>query len=162
MIAFAQEADGYDGYIQSGTCIEPTDDVRVELDGLGDHDIDLSGQDRDRDETAVLGYYGSPQAPGFGFSAIYTDNFSLVIADEGGAVVACGDVLQPDAPAFGEVGLAVVQLLQMDDSGVEGAAVIQRARLERELDVIPTRVQILLGTDGGDASRRTGRPATTG
>ena len=148
MLAFAQEADGFDGYIQSGTCIEPTDDVRVELDGLGDHDIEpYLAKTGTGDETAVLGYYGSPQAPGFGFSAIYTDEFSLVIADEGGAVVACGDILQPDAPEFGEVGLAVVQLLQMDDSGFEGAAVIQRARLERELDIIPTRVQIVLGTE---------------
>ncbi len=69
-------------------------------------------------EAVTLGYYGSPGVPGFGFSAIYTDQqFSLVVADpDSGEAVACGDILRPDADQFGEAGMAVVQLLPV---GVE-------------------------------------------
>lgn len=151
----AQEAEGFDGYIQSGTCAAPTDDVRVNLKSYGPHDVEpyLAKTAGTQGETVVLGYYGSPEAPGFGLSAIYTDQqFSLVIADIGsGDPVACGDILQPDAPRFGAVGVAVVQLLPVGDSVVEGVAVIQRTQLERELDVAPTRVRILL-TSGVEVS----------
>ena len=68
LIASAQEAGGFDGYIQSGTCVEPTDDVRVELDGLGDYDIEpYLAKTGTADETIVLGYYGSPALPGSDF-----------------------------------------------------------------------------------------------
>ena len=40
----------------------------------------------------------------------------------------------------------MVQLLPVGDSTVQGIAVIQRTQLERELDVTPTRVRILLST----------------
>jgi len=149
-IVGAQDADGFDGYIQSGTCVAPTDDLRVKLESDGDHDVEpylaKTGSD---DETAVLGYYGSVEMPGFGFAAVYTDlDFSLVITDtESGDPVACGDLLEPDADRFGEAGTAVVQLLPVEDSGVQGVAVIQRTQLERELVVTPTRVRIILSTD---------------
>ena len=66
-------ADGFDGYIQSGTCAAPTDDLRVKLDGDGDHDIEpYLARTGTGDETVVLGYYGSPGVPGFGVGAIYT------------------------------------------------------------------------------------------
>jgi hypothetical protein len=146
----AQQAEGFDGYIQSGTCAAPTDDLRVKLTSDGDHDVEPYVAQRDgEDDTVVLGYYGSPSAPGFGFSAIYTDqDFSLVIAEtENGDPVACGDILEPDADRFAEAGVAVVQLLPVGDSTVQGVAVIQRTQLERELDVTPTRVRLLLSTD---------------
>ena len=112
--------DGFDGYIQSGTCAAPTDDLRVKLDGDGDHDIEpylaKTGTD---DDTVVLGYLGSPGVPGFGVSAIYTDqDFSLVISDtDSGDPVACGDILEPDNDKYGEAGLAFAQLLPVGDSG---------------------------------------------
>ncbi len=150
LIAGAQEADGFDGFIQSGSCAEPTDDLRVELDGFGDHDIEpylaRTGND---DETVVLGYYGSPRVPGFGFSAIYADQpFSLVITGTDDEPVACGDIFRPDEDAFGRAGLAVVQLLPTDGSTVQGFAVVDRGPLERELDSTPTRVRVLLSTEG--------------
>ena len=150
-IVGAQDTDGFDGYIQSGTCAAPTDDLRVKLDGEGDHDIEpylaKTGTD---DETVVLGYYGSPGAPGFGFSAIYSDQqFSLVITDtESGEAVACGDILEPDADRFAEAGIAVVQLLPVGESTVQGVAVVDRAPLQRESVVTPTRVRVLLSTSG--------------
>jgi hypothetical protein len=147
----AQQADGFDGHIQSGTCAAPTDDLRVQLTSDGDHDVEpyVAGPSGE-DDTVVLGYYGSPLAPGFGFSVIYTDQpFSLVIADtDTGAPVACGDILEPDVDRFAEAGVALVQLLPAGDSAVQGVAVIQRTQLERELDVTPTRVRILLSADG--------------
>jgi hypothetical protein len=145
----AQDTNGFDGYIQSGTCATPTEDLRVTLTSEGDNDVEpylaKTGAD---DGTVVLGYYGSPGVPGFGFSAIYTDQaFSLVIT-EAGDPVACGDILQPDQDEFAEAGAAVVQLLPVADSAVQGMAVIERAALQRELDVTPTRVRVLLSTSG--------------
>jgi hypothetical protein len=152
-IVGAQEADGFDGYIQSGTCAAPTDDLRVKLDGDGDHDIEpYLGRTGTDDETVFVGYYGSPEAPGFGFSAIYTDQpFSLVITETDGNPVACGDLLRPDRDRFGEAGRAVVQLLPVGGSTVQGLAVVERQQLQRELDVTPTRVRVLLST-GGDVT----------
>ncbi len=145
----AQDADdGFDGYIQSGTCADPTDSLRVKLDGDGDHDIEpYLAKTGAGDETVVLGYYGSPGVPGFGFSAIYTNQeFSLVITDTDGQAVACGDILEPDDDRFGEAGIAVVQLLPVAPSTVQGVAVIERAAVEREHDVTPTRVRVLLSS----------------
>ena len=149
VVVGAQAEDGFDGYIQSGTCAAPTDDLRVKLDSDGNHDVEpYVARSGAADETVVLGYYGSPEAPGFGLAAIYSDeNFSLVITENGtGDPVACGDILEPDADEFSEAGLAVVQLLPVGDSTVQGIAVIERTQLQRELDVTPTRVRILLST----------------
>ena len=64
--------------------------------------------------------------------------------------VACGDILRPDADQFGEAGLAVVQLLPVgssdEENAVQGVAAIERATLQRELDITPTRVRIILST----------------
>jgi hypothetical protein len=140
----AQDPDGFDGYIQGGTCAAPDDDLRVNLKGGGEHDVEpykAKGPDGD----VVLGYYGSPEVPGFGVSVIYTEQkFSLVITDTSGKQVACGDLLRPDADRFAEAGVAAVQLLPVGDSGVQGVAAVQRTRLQRELDVTPARVRILL------------------
>ena len=147
-IVGAQDAEGFDGYIQSGTCASPTDNLRVKLDGGGDHDIEpYLAKTGTGDETVVLGYYGSPGVPGFGFSTIYTDQpYSLVITGTDGDPVACGDILEPDRDRFGEAGIAVVQLLPVENSTVQGVAVIDRAPLQRELDVTPTRVRVVLSS----------------
>jgi hypothetical protein len=146
----AADGDGFDGYIQSGTCTEPTDALRVQLDGHGPIDIvpyeARTGVD---DETVVLGYYGSPGVPGFGFSAIYTDEpYSLVITPaDSDEPVACGEILEPDRDRFAEAGVAVVQLLPTDGSTVQGVALVDRLPLERELDATPTRVRVILSAE---------------
>ncbi|HZB42260.1 MAG TPA: hypothetical protein VE487_14905, partial [Ilumatobacter sp.] len=130
---------------QTGSCASPTDEVRANLKSDGSHDIEPY-RAKDGDETVVLGYYGVPTLPGFGLAAIYTDHpFSLVIADsEDGEALACGDLLEPDAERFSEAGLAVVQLLPVGNSTLQGVATIERTPLQRENDVTPTRVRIVL------------------
>jgi hypothetical protein len=152
----AQDADGFDAFIQGGSCAAPTDRFRVQLKGEADHDIEpYLAQAANSDETVVLGYYGSAGVPGFGFSAIYTDqHFSLVVVGTGGDAVACGDILEPDADRFGEAGLALVQLLPVAGSDVHGMASIERAELQREHVVTPTRVRVLLSAGATE-------PATT-
>ena len=88
----------------------------------------------------------SPYAPGFGLAAAHTDQpFSLVITDtESGGPVACGNILRPDDDDFADAGLALVQLLPVGDAGVQGFALIERIALQRELDITPTRVRVLL------------------
>jgi hypothetical protein len=145
----AQGSDGFDGFIQDGPCAAPTDRFRVQLEGDGDHDAEpYLAQSPDSGDTVLLGYYGSAGVPGFGFSTIYTDrHFSLVVVDAGGDAVACGDILEPDADRYGEAGLALVQLLPVAGSGVQGMASIERAELEREHDMTPTRIRLLLSVD---------------
>jgi hypothetical protein len=145
----AQSSEGFDGFIQGGPCAAPTDRLRVQLEGDGDHDAEpYLARSSNSGDTVLLGYYGSAGVPGFGFSAIYTDQrFSLVVVDTGGDAVACGDILEPDADRFGESGLALVQLLPIAGSGVQGMASIERAELQREHDVTPTRVRLLLSVD---------------
>ncbi len=111
---------------------------------LADHA--LVSQSASRGEPVTLAYYGADRAPGFGLAAAYTDqNFSLVITDvDTGDPVACGDILKPDADEFTEAGLALVALLPVGDSGVSGYALVERVALQRELDVTPTRVRVLL------------------
>jgi hypothetical protein len=146
-VVYAQDAEGFDGYVQGGTCAAPDDDVRVNLVGGGDHDV-VPYRAKGPDGDVVLGYYGSPEVPGFGLSAIYTEQrFSLVITDVGGQQVACGDILRPAADRFTEAGVALVQILPVGGSTVQGLAAIQRTRLQRDLDATPTRVRILLTDD---------------
>ena len=144
----AQEVAGFNGFVQSGTCAAPSDAVRVELQGGGAHDVEPYHA-RGPAGPLLLGYYGAPEVPGFGLGTIYTEQqFSLVITDAGGGQpVACGDILRPVPAESREVGIAVVQLLPVEDSGVQGVASIQRTQVQRELDVIPTRMRILLSTD---------------
>jgi hypothetical protein len=143
-------AAGFDGHIQSGTCALPSDELVVDLESEdGANDVEPYVAASEEGEPVTLGYYGAPGVPGFGLAAIYTDQqFSMVITDpDTDDSVACGDILRPDADRFGEAGLAVVQLLPVGSSDVGGAAAIERATLERELDITPTRVQIILSTD---------------
>jgi hypothetical protein len=157
--AATEDGDGFDGYIQSGTCAEPTDALRVQLDGEGDIDIvPYEAKTGTDDETVVLGYYGSPGVPGFGFSAIYTDDpYSLVITPAvSDDPVACGDILEPDRDRFAEAGIAVVQLLPTGGSTVQGVALIDRLPLERENDRTPTRVRVVLSTEADVAATASG------
>ena len=149
-VVSAQDGDGFEGYIQTGTCASPTDDVRVELDSESDHDVEpYLAKPRDGGDPVTLGYYGSAAVPGFSVSTISSDiEFSLFVEDaESGDPVACGEVLVPTEQDFTEVGVAVVRLSPMEGSEVEGVAVLQRSQLERELDVTPARARILLTTD---------------
>jgi len=93
----------------------------------------------------TLAYYGAPRAPGFGLASAYTGrDFSLVITNDADEQVACGDILEPEEEKFTEAGLALVQLQPDGESGVQGYALIERTELQRELDVTPTRVRIVL------------------
>ena len=143
-------AAGFDGYVQSGTCATPSDELVVDLQGAdGANDIEPYVAVGEDGEPVTLGYYGAPGLPGFSVAAIYTDQqFSMVITDpDTSDAVACGDILRPDADGFGEAGLAVVQLLPVGSSGVEGVATVERARLQRELDITPTRARVILSTE---------------
>jgi hypothetical protein len=146
----AQEAaPGFDGYIQSGTCAAPTDDVFLELeDSRSDYAVEpYLAKVRGEDATITLAYFGSPLAPGFGYSVIFTDQevFSLVMTDpESGAPVACGDILEPDDENFAQIGVALVQLEPVGNSGLQGFAIVERTETSRENDIISTRVRILL------------------
>ena len=147
LTARAQDSQGFDGYIQSGTCQTPTEAMRVNLDSAKDRDVEpYFARDRQTGAPVFVGYYGAPEAAGFGLSAIYTDQrFSLVISDAStGHPLACGDILQPESDTYREAGLALVQLLPVEGSTVQGVAAIQRTRLQRELDITPTRVGIVL------------------
>jgi hypothetical protein len=146
---------GFEGFIRSGTCAEPTDDLVVDFESDEDSDdiepFDAVGADG---EIVTVGYYGAPEVPGFGIALLYTDEpFSMVIAEPGsGEEVACGDLLEPVDDEAEESGLAVVQLLPVGSSDVQGLATLERARLERELDIVPTRARVLLTTEPVDGS----------
>ena len=143
--ARGEAAPGFNGHIQSGTCENPTDDVQVDLESEQDHDVNPYLADPPTGDPVTLAYYGAPSAPGFGLGAVYTDQkFSLVITGEDGDPVACGDVLKADSDDFREGGVAVVQLSPVEESGVQGYAVVDRTSLQRELVITPTRVRILL------------------
>ena len=123
-------AAGFEGYIQSGTCAQPTDDFKVDLESEDDaYDVEPYVAVGADGEPVTLGYYGAPGVPGFGLAAIYTDQqFSMVITDpDTDEAVACGDILRPDADEFEEAGLALVQLLPVGSSDVQGIAAIERA-----------------------------------
>ncbi len=49
-----------------------------------------------------------------------------------------------DDDKFSEAGLALVRLSPLDNSGVEGFAVMDRAPMQRELDAVPTRIKFVL------------------
>ena len=167
--AGAQDAaPGFDGYIQSGTCEAPEteDPVFIELeDARSDYAVEpylarVSGEDA----TITLAYYGAPLAPGFGYSTIFTDEevFSLVIIDpESRAPVACGDILEPDDENFEQIGVALVQLQPVGDSGLQGFATIERTETERELDIVSTQVQILVSMSAEVAPPVVGSPEAT-
>jgi hypothetical protein len=161
----AQDIPGFDGYIQSGTCAAPTDDVLIELeDDRSDYAVEPYIAKIEGGGTVTLAYYGAPEAPGFGFSTGFTDEevFSLVISDaDTGAPVACGDILEPDDENFEEIGVALVRLLPAGDSGLEGYAIVERTETQRELVVVPTRVRILLTTSAEVTAPAAGTPEAT-
>jgi hypothetical protein len=141
---------GFEGFIQSGTCADPTDDLAVDFESDEDaDDIEPYEAGGDVGEPATIAYYGAPEVPGFGIALLYIDEpFSMVITEQGSdEPVACGDLLQPDDDDAEESGLAVAQLLPVGSSDVQGVATLERAKLERELVIAPTRARVLLTTD---------------
>lgn len=145
-----EAAEGFEGYVRGGTCAQPSGEFKADLESDDDaYDAEPYVAIGADGEAVTLGYYGSPGVPGFGLSAIYTDQqFSLVVADpDSGEAVACGDILRPDADKFGEAGVTVVQLLAVGSSDVGGLAVIQRTSVQRELDITPTQVRMVLSTE---------------
>lgn len=164
--ARAQEVAGFDGYIQSGTCAAPTDVLKIVLeDARGDYAVEpylakISGEDA----TVTLAFYGAPYAPGFGYSTMFSDLdvYSLVITDATtGEPVSCGDLLQPDDENFEQIGMALIQLNPVGDSGLRGYAILERTTYERELDIITTQVRILLSTDAVAIPPASGTPEAT-
>jgi hypothetical protein len=143
---------GFDAYVQSGTCADPNDEFKVDLESDDDsNDIEPYVAVGHDGEPVTLGYYGAPELPGLSVAVIYSDEqFSMVITnpDDDSDVVACGDLLEPEEDRFSESGVAVVQLLPVGSSNVEGVATLERATLERELDITPTRARIILSTEG--------------
>jgi hypothetical protein len=147
----AQEAAGFDGFVQSGTCEAPNDDVKVDLESDEDYDVmpylaKVAGGDGE----ITLLYYGAPEVPGFGFATIFTDeeDFSLVITvGDSDEAVACGDLLEPDSDDFAEAGLALIRLRPVAGSGIQGVASLERTVVQREDDVISARFVIVLFTD---------------
>ena len=143
-------AAGFEAPIRSGTCAQPSGDFAADLESEGNgNDVEPYVAVGENGEPVTLGYYGAAGVPGFGLAAVYADpQFSMVITDpDTEDAVACGDILQPDADQFGEAGVALVQLLPIGSSDVEGVAAIERATLERERDITPTQVRIILTTD---------------
>jgi hypothetical protein len=142
-------ADGFGGYVQGGRCDSPVGELRAELENRDDDDepavTPYRGISPGTEEPVTLGYYGAAGAPGFGLAAAYTDQeFSLVIEDGSGGPVGCGDILEPEAEQYEEAGLALVQVQPAGEGGVEGFAVLDRVGMQRELDVTPTVVKVLL------------------
>jgi hypothetical protein len=144
---------GFEGFIQSGTCADPTDDLAVDFESDEDaDDIEPYEAEGPDGETVTLGYYGAPEVPGFGVGLLFTDQpFSMVITEPGSdEAVACGDLLEPVDDEAEESGIAVAQLLPVGSSDLRGMATLERAKLERELDIVPTRARVLLTTEPGD------------
>jgi len=142
-------ASGFDGYVQSGTCATPSGELRVSLEGADDaHDIEPYVAVGHDGQPVTLGFYGAPGLPGLSVATIYSElRLSMVVTDERGAAVACGDLLEPADSRFGESGVAVAQLLPAGSSRVQGLVSIERTTLQRELDITPTRARIVLTTD---------------
>src|SRR5207342_3671065 len=124
-----------------GHCDSPAADTRVDLKSEDDYDVmPFKARSADSGDPVTVASYGFAGAPGFGLATAYADqDFSLVIEDgQSGEPVGCGDILEADADEFVETGLALVQLLpagDAGDAGVQGYALVQRAGMQRELDV---------------------------
>ena len=148
---------GFESFIQSGTCAKPSDDFRVDLEndeerGDAGNDIEPYVAEGRDGEPVTLGYYGASEIPGFSVALLYTDErFSMVVTDpDSDEPLACGDLLEPDKGRFEDAGIAVVQLLPVGSSDLQGVATLERTRLQRELDITPTRARILLSDEVGD------------
>lgn len=144
-LAATASGEGYDGYIENGTCDSPGDRVRTELKSWRDRDVmPFLARAGGSDETVTVAYTGSPLAPGFGLAAAHTDQqFALVVSD-GDTAFACGDILEPADEDHAEAGVALVQLKAAGGEGGDGYAVIERVGMQRETDVVPTRVRVIL------------------
>ena len=101
--------NGFEGYVQSGTCADPSDEFKADLESDdNEYDVEPYVAVAADGDLVTLGYNGSPGVPGFSVAAIYTDQqFSLVITDaDSDEAVACGDILRPEADGYEEAGVA--------------------------------------------------------
>ena len=120
------------------------------LESDGDHDVEpYVAKTGDGDETVVLGYYGSPGVPGL-----------RPLGDLHRPAVLAGHhrhrrpaIRSPAATSSSRMPTSSARpewpscnSCRSGDSTVQGVAVIERTQLQRELDVTPTRVRILLST----------------
>ena len=141
---------------KSGTCEAPEteDPVFIELeDARSDYAVEpylarVSGEDA----TITLAYYGAPSLQASGTQPyLPMKKCSLVIIDpESRAPVACGDILEPDDENFEQIGVALVQLQPVGDSGLQGFATIERTETER--NIVSTQVQILVSMSASRSS----------
>ena len=140
-------AEGFDGYIQGGRATRRPDDLRAELKSDGDHDVAPFAR-----RVRRIGRTGHGRLLRRGRGARLRPGRRLhrpgLLAGHHrhrtATPVACGDILEPDDDEFAEAGLALVQLLPTGDDGVQGFALIDRRGMQRELDVTPTLVRIVL------------------
>ncbi|MEV0895284.1 hypothetical protein [Actinoplanes sp. NPDC049802] len=142
----ARPENGYNAHVKGGTCQAPAGDIRLDMQGEGTFDVTPYRATGGPGRTATLAYVGSPPVPGFALATAYSgqQDFSLTISDPAGNTTACGDVLRPGSDAFVEAGRALVLLNPTGEAGTPGYAMIQRVGMQRELDVTPTRVSIVL------------------
>ena len=140
-------AAGYEGYVRAGHCDAEAGELHADLVSEDDYDVEpFEAVSADTGDPVTVASYGLAVVPGFGLAAAYTDqDFSLVIEDPGsGEPAGCGDILEADADEYVEAGLALVHIAPVGDGGVEGYAVVDRREMQRELDITPTAVKVLL------------------
>jgi hypothetical protein len=137
---------GFSGVVQGGTCSDPDDRIRLDLDSEDGADVrpyQATGTDGD---PVTVASYGAAPVPGLGLAAAYIgDGFSVALTPTASAeATLCGEVLEPAEEEFRQAGIALVQLRPVSGEGVSGFALVQRVGMQRELDVTPTRVSVLL------------------
>ncbi|MBX3069138.1 MAG: hypothetical protein KF883_01420 [Thermomicrobiales bacterium] len=162
--AAAQDAPapaGFNMVIQSGSCAEPTDDIRISPSHEGDAfaiypysalaEVDPGA---DADEGDVILFYGSRSLPGFGIVTLFGDlTYFIAITDESGETVACGDIRQPAEGAFVNAGTILTLLAPVGPNGVNGVAIFERGQtaLDAQQQEPPrVRVILLVGVAGQD------------
>ncbi|MCC6705862.1 MAG: hypothetical protein IT334_13370 [Thermomicrobiales bacterium] len=149
----AQESGSFNGYVQSGTCAGPTDEIRLKI-STGANDYSFNPYTV-RDATGPDGiYFGARTVPGFSQLTLLGESaYSMVITDRAGAQVACGDIHLPDQDEYIDQGLILISLEPIDGSGVNGVA-IMRSPVGAVAESLTT-VEVILVTTSGAASAAT-------
>jgi hypothetical protein len=172
--AAAQDASapaGFNMFIQSGSCADPTDDIRITPSQEGDAfaiypysalaEVDPGA---DADEGEVILFYGSRSLPGFGIVTLFGDlTYFIAITDESSETVACGDIRQPAEGGFVNAGTILTQLAPVGPNGVNGVAVFERGQtaLDAQQQEPPrVRVILLVGVGESDLPSATPEAAT--
>lgn len=161
--ALAQEASGFGGYIQQGTCEQPAADAPFVIDlvksGGVAHAIEPYLVQTAGGEDAPLGdlFYGVAEVPGFGALTLLDNKpFSLVItAGDSGEIVSCGSIDIPAGESFRASGTLLVRLVPQGGSSVAGAAIFEEAPAADARNV--TKVRVLLLADATATTAATPR-----